>query len=139
MKFAYKPINSRQLMRIIYFGILLIMTSVLASGQTNAGNNTTEAVEAKEINITDPEDEDANTKIFPVPVINNRFTISSDKEFIFVRLTNIIGQETTREKFSNPRKRAEISFPEVQKGIYLVIIQYEDRTRTVKKILIDSR
>ncbi|MDZ7740058.1 MAG: T9SS type A sorting domain-containing protein [Bacteroidales bacterium] len=113
------------------------MTSGLASAQTNAGNNTTEEGEVKEIKIIKPEDKDANTKIFPVPVINNRFTITSDKEFIFVRLTNIIGQETTREKFSNPRKRAEISFSEVQKGIYLVIIQYEDKTRTVKKILID--
>ncbi len=137
MKFAYKPVNSRQPMRIIYFSILLIMTSVLASGQTNAGNNTNEVGEVKEFKIINPEDEDANTKIFPVPVINNRFTITSDKEFTFVRLTNIIGQETTREKFSNPRKRAEISFSEVQKGIYLVIIQYEDKTRTVKKILID--
>ena len=83
--------------------------------------------------------EDNNTKIFPVPVTNNRFTITSDKEFTFVRLTNIIGQETTREKFSYPRNRAEISFSNAQKGIYLVIIVFEDKTRIVKKILIDSR
>lgn len=124
-------------MRLIYFCILLLMTSGLASGQTNAVNNSGEKGEGEEIIIANPEDEDANTKIFPVPVINNRFTITSDKQFTFVRLTNIIGQETTREKFSSPRKRAEISFPEVQKGIYLVIIQYEDKSRTVKKILID--
>ncbi|MFP4487898.1 MAG: T9SS type A sorting domain-containing protein [Bacteroidales bacterium] len=123
-------------MRILFLCILLIMVSGLASGQNNAGNN---VAEEKDTIITKPEDEDANTKIFPVPVVNNRFTITSDKEFIFVRLTNIIGQETKREKFRYPRKRAEISFPEVQKGIYLVTIQYEDRTRTVKKILIDSR
>lgn len=124
-------------MRIFYLCILLIMTSGLASAQTNTGNNTGEEGQAKEIIITNAEDEDANTKIFPVPVVNNRFTITSDKEFTFVRLTNIIGQETKREKFRYPRKRAEIIFPEVQKGIYLVTIQYEDRTRTVKKILID--
>lgn len=123
-------------MRIFFLCILLIMVSGLASGQNNAGNNT---AEEKDSIIIKPEDEDANTKIFPVPVVDNRFTITSDKEFTFVRLTNIIGQETKREKFRYPRKRAEISFPEVQKGIYLVTIQYEDRTRTVKKILIDSR
>jgi len=73
-----------------------------------------------------------------VPVTNNRFTITSDKAFTFVRLTNIIGQETTREKYNYPRNRAEISFSNVQKGIYLVTIEFEDKTRTVKKILIDS-
>ncbi|MFO7851188.1 MAG: T9SS type A sorting domain-containing protein [Bacteroidota bacterium] len=83
-------------------------------------------------------EEDNNTKIFPVPVTNNHFTITSDKAFTFIRLTNIIGQETKREKFNYPRKRAEINFPDVQKGIYLVTIQFEDNTRTVKKILIDS-
>ena len=84
-------------------------------------------------------DEEVNTKIYPVPVVDNRFTISSDKSFVFVRLTNIIGQETTREKYNYPRNKVEISFSDVQQGIYLVIIEFEDKTRTVKKILIDSR
>lgn len=126
-------------MRLISLCILLIiMAPELASGQSTAGNKTGEEGDKKNIIITKAEDEDANTKIFPVPVLYNRFTITSDKEFISVRLTNIIGQETIREKFRYPRKRAEISFPEVQKGIYLVTIQYSDKTRTVKKILIGS-
>lgn len=123
-------------MRIIAISILLIFSgSILASGQTVDKNA---AGENKSL-IENSYNENTNTKIFPVPVTNNRFTITSDKAFTFVRLTNIIGQETTREKYNSPRNRAEISFSDVQKGIYLVTIEFEDKTRTVKKILIDSR
>jgi hypothetical protein len=107
----------------------------LTMGQTTDKNTAGENKASLENSLN----EDTNTKIFPVPVTNNRFTITSDKAFVFVRLTNIIGQETTREKYNYPRNRAEISFSDVQKGIYLVTIQFEDKTRTVKKILIDSR
>jgi len=123
-------------MRIIALCILsLILVPELASGQTTNKNTAGENKAVVENSIT----EDTNTKIFPVPVTNNRFTITSDKAFVFVRLTNIIGQETTREKYNYPQNRAEISFSDVQKGIYLVTIEFEDKTRTVKKILIDSR
>ncbi|MEE4215653.1 MAG: T9SS type A sorting domain-containing protein [Bacteroidales bacterium] len=114
--------------------VLLFLGSGLVAGQSEEKN----AVSVNSMVFENSPVEDNNTKIFPVPVTNNRFTITSDKEFTFVRLTNIIGQETTREKFSYPRKRAEISFSNAQKGIYLVIIEFEDKTRIVKKILIDS-
>jgi hypothetical protein len=114
--------------------VLLFLGSGLVAGQSEEKN----AVSVNSMVFENSPVEDNNTKIFPVPVTNNRFTITSDKEFTFVRLTNIIGQETTREKFSYPRKRPEISFSNAQKGIYLVIIEFEDKTRIVKKILIDS-
>ncbi|MEA1886036.1 MAG: T9SS type A sorting domain-containing protein [Bacteroidota bacterium] len=122
-------------MRVFALCILLIFTGLqLTNGQAVEKNA---AGENKSL-IENSFEEDTNTKIFPVPVTNNHFTITSDKAFIFIRLTNIIGQETKREKFNYPRNRAEINFPDVQKGIYLVTIQFEDKTRTVKKILIDS-
>ncbi|MDT8400640.1 MAG: T9SS type A sorting domain-containing protein [Bacteroidales bacterium] len=122
-------------MRLITLSILLIfLGSGLAEGQSKEINSAGE----KSLITENSFEEDTNIKIFPVPVTNNRFTITSDKAFTFVRLTNIIGQETTREKYNYPRNRAEISFSNVQKGIYLVTIEFEDKTRSVKKILIDS-
>jgi hypothetical protein len=77
-------------------------------------------------------------KIFPVPVLNGHFTITSDIAFSSVRMTNIIGQEIIRERFSYPRNRAEINFATAEKGIYLVTIELEDKTRIVRKILVDT-
>jgi len=84
------------------------------------------------------QEEQPNIKIFPVPVFEGRFTITSDKAFISVRMTNIIGQEITRERFYYPRNRAEIVFQGAEKGIYLVTIEFEDNSKVVKKILVDS-
>lgn len=122
-------------MRIIVVSILLILFCPLI-GNAQSGEKSIDP--QKEIKLKENENEDTSLKIFPVPVTNSRFTITSDKAFEFVRMTNIIGQETTREKFSYPRNRAVISFSDARKGIYLVTIRYEDKTRVVKKILVDS-
>ena len=80
----------------------------------------------------------AEIKIFPVPVIEGRFTVSSDIPFTLIRMTSIIGQEVKRERFYFPQKEAEITFNATEKGIYLVTIEFEDKTRIVKKILVES-
>jgi hypothetical protein len=77
-------------------------------------------------------------KIYPVPVLEGRFTITSDKPFIYIRMTNIIGQEITSERFYYPRSRSEVSFPNAEKGIYLITIELEDNSKVVKKILVDT-
>jgi len=122
-------------MRIIVVSILFILFYPLI-GNAQSGEKSIDP--QKEIKLKENENEDTSLKIFPVPVTNSRFTITSDKAFEFVRMTNIIGQETTREKFSYTRNRAVISFSDARKGIYLVTIRYEDKTRVVKKILVDS-
>lgn len=122
-------------MKRYLLSILLFLPLILANGQIV--DKSESAIEGN-TELIKPAEE-INTKIFPVPVINNRFTITSDKSFTFVRLTNIIGQETTRVKYSTARNRADITFSQVQKGIYLVYIEYEDKTKTVKKIIIDSQ
>jgi hypothetical protein len=111
--------------------IVLVISVFPATAQESTGGKLT-----VEDEVSLRQAEEPNTKIFPVPVINNRFTVTSDKSFTLIRLTNIIGQETTRVKYNSGRKRAEISFADTQQGIYLVMIEYEDKTRTVKKILV---
>jgi hypothetical protein len=109
---------------ILLISLPLIVTSQEA-GATLIGSEKQERVE--------PE-----IKIFPVPVLNGHFTITSDIAFISVRMTNIIGQEIIRERFSYPRNRAEINFTTAEKGIYLVTIEMEDKTRVIRKILVDT-
>ncbi|HEX2920638.1 MAG TPA: hypothetical protein VHO50_05680 [Bacteroidales bacterium] len=40
--------------------------------------------------------------IYPVPVINNTFNIKSDKDISNIKVTNIIGQDIFKEKYSTP-------------------------------------
>ncbi len=122
-------------MRIFFLTVLIVVLPLnILSGQ-KVDNKTTSDVNP--ITLTD-EVQDPKIRIFPVPVLNNRFTITSDIPFTFVRMTNIIGQEITREKHNYPIKRDVIEFSNAERGIYLVTIVLEDNRKIVRKILVDT-
>jgi hypothetical protein len=79
-----------------------------------------------------------NVTIYPVPVRENNFTINSDKDISFVRITNIIGQDIFRVKYNNPEQQIRIMLDNAKRGMYLVTINFSDGTRVVKKILIEE-
>jgi hypothetical protein len=116
---------------LIFF--LSISTGILSAQQIKAVG--TEF--SSEQSVLDKEKE-PEIKIFPVPVLNSRFTITSDIPFKFVRITNIIGQEITREKLVFPVKRKEIELLGSEKGIFLVTIELEDNRKIVRKIMVDT-
>jgi hypothetical protein len=76
--------------------------------------------------------------IFPVPVRENRFTIKSDKEISFVKITNIIGQDIFRAQYNNPQTIIKINLDNPQRGMYLVTMIFSDNVRVVKKIMIEQ-
>ena len=80
----------------------------------------------------------ANVTIYPVPVRENNFTIKTDKEISFVRITNIIGQDIFRVKYNNPEQQIRIMLDNPKRGMYLVTINFSDGTRVVKKIMIEE-
>jgi hypothetical protein len=79
-----------------------------------------------------------NLTIFPVPVRENSFTIRTDRNISFVRVTNIIGQDIYRAKYNNPEQLIRIILDNPKRGMYLVTITFGDGNRVVKKILIEE-
>ena len=79
-----------------------------------------------------------NITIYPVPVRENNFTIKTDKDISFVRITNIIGQDIFRVKYNNPEQQIRIMLDNPKRGMYLVTINFSDGTRVVKKIMIEE-
>jgi hypothetical protein len=76
--------------------------------------------------------------IYPVPVTRNYFNIRADKDIAFVKVTNIIGQEAFRTRFSNPQQNVRIELDAPQRGMYLVTIMFSDGLRIVKKIMVEN-
>jgi hypothetical protein len=76
--------------------------------------------------------------IFPVPVRNNNFTIKTDKDVSFVKITNIIGQDIFRNQYNSPLQLIKIFLDDQKRGMYLVTIIFSDGTRVVKKIMIEE-
>jgi hypothetical protein len=79
-----------------------------------------------------------NISIYPVPVRENIFTIKSDKEISAIKITNIIGQDIFRVKYTSPQFISRILLDNPKRGMYLVAIVFSDNTRVVKKIMVEE-
>ena len=73
--------------------------------------------------------------IYPVPVKDNSFTIKTDKDVSFVKITNIIGQDIFRFQYNDPQQLIKIFLDNPKRGMYLVTIIFSDGIRIVKKIM----
>ena len=79
-----------------------------------------------------------NVSIYPVPVRENGFTIKTDMDVSFVKITNIIGQDIFRIKYSNPQQLARIVLDNPKRGMYLVTIIFSNGKRVVRKIMVEE-
>jgi hypothetical protein len=79
-----------------------------------------------------------NINIYPVPVRDNNFTIKSDKEISAIKITNIIGQDIFRIKYTTPQLLSKVNLDNPKRGMYLVVIVFSDNTRIVKKVMIEG-
>lgn len=122
------------LMKQFLLIVFLLIYSISVHSQQYAKDSESVAVNQG------PASNDSSIKlnIFPVPVKNNSFTIKSDKEVSFVKITNIIGQDIFREKYNNPQQLIHVSLDAPQRGMYLVTIIFDDGLRIVKKIMIEE-
>ena len=79
-----------------------------------------------------------SVSIYPVPVRDNSFTIKTDKDISFVKITNVIGQDILRIKYSDPQQLIRIFLESPKRGMYLVTIIFSDGIRVVKKIMVEQ-
>jgi hypothetical protein len=76
-------------------------------------------------------------KIFPNPVTDNKFSVSSVKNIEAVQLNNILGQKTEIELFKINEKAFKVTLKDKKQGIYLVTIIFEDKSKEVKRVIVN--
>jgi len=79
-----------------------------------------------------------NVIIYPVPVTDDSFTIKTDRDISVVKVTNIIGQDISRIQFDIPLQIIKVFLNNPKRGMYLVTIIFSDKTRVVKKIMVEE-
>lgn len=79
-----------------------------------------------------------NVTIYPIPVRDNNFTIKTDRDISYVRITNIIGQDIFRARYNSPEQQIRIMLDSPTRGMYLVTIIFSDGARVVKKIMVEE-
>jgi hypothetical protein len=79
-----------------------------------------------------------NVTIYPIPVRDNNFTIKTDRDISYVRVTNIIGQDIFRARYNTPEQQIRVMLNGPTRGMYLVTILFNDGSRVVKKIMVEE-
>jgi len=90
------------------------------------------------MNNSTGETQSLNLNIYPVPVRDDSFTIKSDREFVSVKITNVIGQDIYRIKYNTAQSISKVVLDNPQRGMYIVTIGFTDGTRIVRKIMIEG-
>jgi len=75
--------------------------------------------------------------IYPVPVRGSFFNVKCEKDVVSIKVTNIIGQEIFKERYSNPQTITKVDLEDPSRGMYLVTIIFSDGVKVVKKIMIE--
>lgn len=114
--------------------IFLLIFSLNLYGQKDSVN----IVRALAQKSLTTETNNLNISIYPVPVRDNSFTIKTEKDISFVKITNIIGQDIFRFQYSDPQQLIKIYLNNPKRGMYLVTIIFSDGIRVVKKIMVEQ-
>jgi len=127
-------INKQQFMKRSLPLIFLLVFTITLYGQKDS-INISGALAQKDFSR---EASNISVSIYPVPVRDNSFTIKTDKDISFVKITNVIGQDIFRIKYSDPQQLIRIFLESPKRGMYLVTIIFSDGIRVVKKIMVEQ-
>jgi hypothetical protein len=83
------------------------------------------------------ENTNINVTIYPVPVRENNFTVKAEKDISFIKITNIIGQDIYKSRYSS-QQSVKILLDNAKRGMYIVTILFADGSRVVKKIMVEE-
>lgn len=73
-------------------------------------------------------------KLYPNPVTDNQFTISSEIELVEIKVINVLGQQVYQQKVFN-EKTYRVQLETNEKGLYLVQIRTSDNHEITKRVL----
>jgi hypothetical protein len=114
--------------------VFLLIFTVVLYGQKNS-IIATGALTQKEYSR---EANNVSISIYPVPVRDNSFTIKTDRDISFVKITNIIGQDVLRLQYNDPQQFIKVFLENPKRGMYLVTIIFSDGIKVVKKIMVEQ-
>jgi len=118
------------------FLLFIVLSFLMVS--VNAQRDTVNIAAYQDARTVQTEHTNASVIIYPVPVRDNYFTVKCEKEFTYIKITNIIGQDIFRAQFNNPVTLNKIILDNPKRGMYLVTILFKDGSRVVRKIMIEQ-
>lgn len=114
--------------------ILLVWTAAVSSAAIPAASES--SFEYAFHSLVAPDQKGLNVEIFPNPVTEGRLTVQSDKPIISVQILNITGKLVYAQDFKSGTSMVEIELDKVDKGIYLVRVNFPEQVSHTEKIMV---
>jgi hypothetical protein len=83
-----------------------------------------------------PQDTDKELRIFPNPVTDGRLNIKSGEAFHLIQILNITGEIVFSQEYPSGTTSEVIEVTNLEKGMYLVRIGFQDKPNHTAKIII---
>ena len=114
--------------------IFFLITSIILQAQ----KDTSDVMGTLRQKNISSETANINISIYPVPVRGNSFTVKTDRDISYLRITNIIGQDIFRIRYNSSEQMVKVELKNPNRGMYLVTIIFSDGSQVVKKIMIEE-
>jgi len=75
-------------------------------------------------------------KVFPNPNSTGLLQIEADENIGQVELINMMGQQVLTESFDAGQNTANVNFPNIQKGIYIIKVHFSDENISTRKLIV---
>lgn len=74
--------------------------------------------------------------VYPNPVTSNKVSINANSYWNRVQIINLLGQEITNVQLPSSVKDQELPIPQIEKGVYMMKIYFDDRSVLLQKLVI---
>jgi len=116
--------------KILYIIILICISVANTSAYNVLDNNPVGADQQKNT-------PSFNVIIYPNPVIDGKFFVSSHQNIYGIEVMNVIGQRIIKRDFDGfDSKQLKVELGNCEKGLYLVKISFGHDNAIIKKILV---
>jgi len=117
---------------------VLIMLILLTSMRFNTSlarllDDHNRAAELVELNAEIP---DLKVNVYPNPVINNRINIAANQNMQSIKILTIVGSVVINEEYEAGITHVQLDLNQLNKGLYLLKIQFDEERTYTEKILV---
>lgn len=120
---------------VLLFAVIVMLWTASVSGAGFPALNNLKA-EFRSLPKADQDQPVRNVELFPNPVTEGRLTITASENISSVQVLNITGKVVFNQEYDSNTNRVDLELDKLEKGVYLVRINFPGRISRTEKIMI---
>jgi len=120
---------------VIPLSIILLIWVASVSGSSVPSLHAFKA-EYRSLHMSDQDQPLRDVEIYPNPITEGRLTIVASDNILSVQILNITGKVVFNQEFGSNTNRVDLELDKLEKGIYLVRINFPGKITRTEKVMI---